>query len=84
MIFKENFANFYDFSINFCQLADFLQRGGGPLFCKIFTCGFRCDVTRSDLDKTKFTREWIFHHLISIFVIINHCREEMMVSMLTE
>ena len=30
MIFDENFANFYDFSTNFCQLADFLPRGGGP------------------------------------------------------
>ena len=30
MIFYENFANFYDFSTNFCQLADFLPEGGGP------------------------------------------------------
>ena len=38
MIFYENFANFYDFSTNFCQLADFLPEGGGPPdLCKIFT-----------------------------------------------
>ena len=30
MILEGNFANFYDFSTNFCQLADFLPEGGGP------------------------------------------------------
>ena len=34
MIFDENFAHFYDFSTNFCQLADFLPRGGPRCFVK--------------------------------------------------
>ena len=34
MIFDGKFADFQDFSLNFCQLVDFLPEGGARIFVK--------------------------------------------------
>ena len=69
MIFYENFANFYDFSTNFCQLADFLPEGGGPrIFVKYSPVYHRQARPGNEVDKN-FTQWW---KLNSIYFNFNY------------